>query len=265
MNNFFSLTEEQKEKVISKFKSFFVEGEKKECWIWTGTKWHYGYGRLSIKSLGIEIRAHRFSWMLRYGMPIPKDLFCCHTCDVPSCVNPSHLKIADARENSMDAVIRGRWRSKHDGKPQRPIEERIVIAREFLNGLLGKALKEKYGVTGCTVKQWLRKKDFEKRFGKLPSLMHRKGKHSGVSFEEKLKAVKEFIAGETAQSLAKKYNVTDSAVHHWKRHPQIVSILGIHDLSKRTVKNLVGWKRKNEKIKETSEQLSLDSIYVGTN
>jgi hypothetical protein len=56
---------------------------------------------------GIVIHAHRFSYE-RYKTAIPRGLFVLHRCDVPSCVNPSHLFVGAAKDNVRDCIKKGR-------------------------------------------------------------------------------------------------------------------------------------------------------------
>lgn len=72
------------------------------CWLWTGGKVRFGYGRFYDATSGKTFNAHRYSYLLFKG-PIPKELEIDHLCRVPACVNPAHLEIVTTKEN----VLRG--------------------------------------------------------------------------------------------------------------------------------------------------------------
>ena len=79
-----------------------------DCWEWKGVQNGVGYGMIGRggRSEG-KMLAHRLSWELHNG-PIPKGQFVCHQCDNPGCMNPAHLFIGSAADNSHDMVIKGR-------------------------------------------------------------------------------------------------------------------------------------------------------------
>lgn len=88
------------------------------CWIWLGSvlqerRRTKPYGRYGSHG---EM-AHRASWRLHRGS-IPEGIMVCHTCDNCYCVNPDHLFLGTARENSDDKVLKNRQAS---GKKIRPL------------------------------------------------------------------------------------------------------------------------------------------------
>ena len=61
---------------------------KNGCWEFTGGRDKDGYGKFTV--LGVTLRAHRVAYDLCVG-DIPKGALVLHSCDNPSCINPSHL------------------------------------------------------------------------------------------------------------------------------------------------------------------------------
>lgn len=80
------------------------------CWLWTGKPAQTGYGVITVwrEERGYRsVGAHRIVWELTQG-PVPNGSFCLHKCDVPLCVNPSHLYLGTQADNVRDEVDRGR-------------------------------------------------------------------------------------------------------------------------------------------------------------
>ncbi len=78
------------------------------CWLWTGTIAGKGYGYFSLFYAGDHARigAHRYAYWQLVGPP--GELFVCHTCDTPNCVNPVHLFLGTNTDNMADMKRKGR-------------------------------------------------------------------------------------------------------------------------------------------------------------
>lgn len=77
------------------------------CWIWNFALHTTGYG-MSQRAYGSR-KAHRVSYAAFNG-PIPAGALVCHSCDTPSCVNPQHLFLGTPKDNTTDALRKGRLR-----------------------------------------------------------------------------------------------------------------------------------------------------------
>lgn len=103
------------------------------CWEWTGGKNEKGYGHIQRGGRGSEhLLVHRYSYELHNG-PIPEGLFVLHSCDNPSCVNPSHLRIGTQSENILEAYQKGRKvnpiRRGEDHKRSKLTQEMVAFIR----------------------------------------------------------------------------------------------------------------------------------------
>jgi hypothetical protein len=89
-----------------------VRKVKGGCWEWQGfrlpTGGHkLGYGQMVVRSLRRPVNTHRIAWVIEHGT-IPAGLCVCHRCDNPPCVNPAHLFLGTARDNTRDMIAKGR-------------------------------------------------------------------------------------------------------------------------------------------------------------
>lgn len=84
------------------------------CWSWKGSLLSSGYGRFFVNCK--SYRAHRVAFYLFNGK-ISNDMFICHKCDNPKCVNPKHLFSGAPKDNTTDRDTKGRYKpaGKHKG------------------------------------------------------------------------------------------------------------------------------------------------------
>lgn len=97
------------------------------CWLWTGSVYPNGYGRLTVKNR--SKLAHRLSVELHKGQ-IPIGMFVCHKCDIKNCVSPHHLFVGTAKDNSIDLASKGlnpRQKITHCPKGHEYTKENIMI------------------------------------------------------------------------------------------------------------------------------------------
>jgi HNH endonuclease len=104
---------------IERFESHFIPEPNSGCWLWLGfVPDDPGYGQFTEDCVEEKRSegAHRYSFRVHKG-PIPDGLMVCHSCDVPSCVNPDHLFVGTHTDNMRDASRKGRLKWKN---PERP-------------------------------------------------------------------------------------------------------------------------------------------------
>lgn len=96
---------------IPLFKRFYEKvAVSNDCWLWTGARGADGYGNILISKRGRiskHGRAHRVSWMLRFGQNPGRKLVL-HRCDTPLCVRPDHLFLGTQLSNVRDMISKGR-------------------------------------------------------------------------------------------------------------------------------------------------------------
>lgn len=77
-----------------------------ECWLWTASRNHNGYGRVRVR--GKVRRTHREAYEDQNGEGSAGGLVVRHKCDMPACVNPDHLELGTVADNNRDMMERGR-------------------------------------------------------------------------------------------------------------------------------------------------------------
>ncbi len=158
---------------IERFERAICPDPMSGCWLWNG---HGKYGSFRIRD-GVNqyryLTAHRAAWELHRGV-VPRGLLVCHRCDVPGCVNINHLFLGTPKENTQDAILKGRFkmpvvpperRPRGDGHPSRTKPECLKRGVEHPAAKLDEdqvrairlgsdscaALGKKYGVAPVTI------------------------------------------------------------------------------------------------------------------
>lgn len=131
-----------------------VKKQKNDCWVYTGFRDKDGYGLHRVKDK--KIRTHRLSWYLSNGK-IPQGLLVLHKCDNPSCVNPEHLFLGTARDNSKDMKEKNRQAFGTRNNGCKLCEKQVLAikkqAKETNNvRYLSSKLANKYGVCHHTIR-----------------------------------------------------------------------------------------------------------------
>jgi hypothetical protein len=98
--------------------------DNNNCWIWIGALNEKGYGRFKLGRK--MIKAHRFIMSVYNSFPTP-DIQVLHTCDNPSCVNPSHLFFGTNNDNMQDKKYKGRG-TIGEKNPGAKLTERDIIS-----------------------------------------------------------------------------------------------------------------------------------------
>jgi hypothetical protein len=92
------LTEQQEFASVVRRLLRYSEVNEAGCWIWTGSRYHNGYGRISSRAK--HQSAHRTAYRIFRG-PIKPGLQLDHLCRERGCVNPLHLEPVTNRENTL--------------------------------------------------------------------------------------------------------------------------------------------------------------------
>jgi hypothetical protein len=129
-----------------------------ECWLWFSGKPSPHYGRFKVGNG--QVPAHRYSYELHYG-PIPEGMYVCHRCDTPSCVNPHHLFLGTALDNTLDSINKNRWNSPvgEQHHAAKLTEDAVHLIRELASkGVSQPAIALRFSVGQGVISRIVRRK-----------------------------------------------------------------------------------------------------------
>lgn len=127
-----------------RFWRFVDKRDSDQCWNWVGVKSNNGRGRLKVSYK--YVTAYRFSYELHNGC-IPIGALVLHSCDNPSCVNPSHLFTGTQKDNLADRESKGRrltW-AGNDSPLKKITDEEVCEIRS--SSLSNRSIADKFGVS----------------------------------------------------------------------------------------------------------------------
>lgn len=178
-----------------------------ECWEWTGALQTYGYGLFGVNSQVRAARAHRVSYQMAFG-PIPKGLVVCHRCDNRKCVRPDHLFLGTNRDNTWDAIRKGRIPSVQTHKP----DFLDSIKQDYESGLTLQDIATKNGVTAWTIRYHLERMGVPRR----PRTAKRKAhaREVKLSFSDRSEILTRYHSGERIADLSRRFGVDPATIRY---------------------------------------------------
>lgn len=133
--------------VAARFWAKVKVGRPGDCWLWTAGTTSQGYGVFHPRK-GETVGAHRVSLSVKLGRPLGPNMYACHTCDNPACVNPAHLYEGTHQQNVDDSVRRGRHKRGAMGRDVKLSDESVLaIRKRAASGERNRVLAAEYGVT----------------------------------------------------------------------------------------------------------------------
>jgi DNA invertase Pin-like site-specific DNA recombinase len=137
-----------------------IEGELDRltgCINWQGSKLGNGYGRKW--SQGKMVLVHRLVLESKIAGFLGSGHFACHTCDNRSCINPAHLVVGTAAENTGQMMERKRKTPRRKSIPgigKLSIEQLREIQTKYSSGTIKNHLAKEYGVDHDTITKILK-------------------------------------------------------------------------------------------------------------
>lgn len=125
-----------------------------QCWPWLGKVDADGYAHL---------RGHRVNRLIagrKAGRPLYEDEVAMHSCDNPSCCNPSHIKIGTQLENILDRCAKDRSAAGIKNGRAKLTPEIVSSMRESSTSM--QTLASIHGVDKSTVRAVLARKTWRK-------------------------------------------------------------------------------------------------------
>jgi hypothetical protein len=121
-----------------------------QCWEWqAGTRKGYGVIRVD----GHDVQAHRISWELHHGRPVPNGMLVLHECDNKKCVNPGHLFLGTHKENMDDRDTKGRQVQGERVHSAKLTSSDVRYIRKVAHKFSCAELRKRFGIGQTTLRE----------------------------------------------------------------------------------------------------------------
>lgn len=138
-------------------------GPKGDCWIWIG-QFRGKYGKFAYNEdyKRKSQSSHRMSYALHHNKDLkelaPQIL---HSCDIPACVNPTHLSEGTHEDNMKDMVSKRRGLNGEKHHQAKLNNDKVRLIRQLrLEGVSVAEMSRRLGVTANTVSRVIHKKSW---------------------------------------------------------------------------------------------------------
>ena len=121
------------------------------CWFYDGCPEDQGYYRIIYKHNRWYL--HRLIFKLYFPDKWKSELFICHRCDNNLCINPEHLFIGTAFDNTQDCINKGRFSQNGSTNADAVFskEEVLEIKNLCKQGVKQKEVAKKFNVVPATI------------------------------------------------------------------------------------------------------------------
>lgn len=119
------------------------------CWEWSGSTHKDGYGYLNVivyEGYRRPIGVHRLSYAVFIG-PIDDEKLVCHSCDNPLCINPKHLFLGTAADNSADAKSKNRYPRGEKHYARKISFRDVETIRKIRDSVTRRELAQRFGLS----------------------------------------------------------------------------------------------------------------------
>lgn len=159
--------ERKKVPINERLLSKIDKNDETNCWEWTGSLSKFGYGRIGFRDK--VYLTHRISYEIFNGS-FDQNLFVCHKCDNPKCINPEHLFLGSQLDNMKDCSTKKRAFSRSFPGEDNPFaklsnKDASLIRCKLKKGYKGKELAKLYNVNATTISNIKNNKTYTNSIG----------------------------------------------------------------------------------------------------